>query len=196
MIAIVDYGAGNLASVYRAIRHIGRECVITSDAGRLELADKAIIPGVGNFKETQTLSEGPLSSALRQFIAADKPVLGICLGLQWMFDGSDEAPALSGLGAFDGRCSRFSNQVKSPHVGWNQITVEPQSRLLQGVPANSYVYYTHSYRAPVCSRTVAVSTYEIPFTAAAEHGNLFGVQFHPEKSGDVGRGILENFCAL
>jgi imidazole glycerol-phosphate synthase subunit HisH len=196
VIAIVDYGAGNLTSVYRAIRHIGHECVITSDPAQLKRADKTIIPGVGHFKATRTLSADPLSSALREFITADKPLLGICLGLQWMFEGSDEAPELSGLGVFDGRCSRFSDRVKTPHVGWNQIAVDPQSRLLQDVPSNSYVYYTHSYRAPACSRTVAVCTYEAPFTAAAESGNLFGVQFHPEKSGDVGLGILENFCGL
>lgn len=145
---------------------------------------------------TRSLSEGPLTSALQQFIAAQKPVLGICLGLQWMFEGSDEAPELRGLGVFDGRCSRFSNQVKSPHVGWNQITVDPHSRLLQGVPSSSYVYYTHSYHAPLCSRTVAVCAYETQFTAAAENRHLFGVQFHPEKSGKIGRRILENFCAL
>jgi imidazole glycerol-phosphate synthase subunit HisH len=133
---------------------------------------------------------------LRQAIASQKPVLGICLGLQWMFEGSDEDPTLPGLAVFPGRCTRFSDRVKSPHVGWNRIAIESRSRLLHGIPSGSYLYFTHSYRAPLCPDTVATCIYETTFTAAAERGNLFGVQFHPEKSGDVGMTILENFCAL
>jgi glutamine amidotransferase len=113
-----------------------------------------------------------------------------------MFEGSSEAPELRGLGAFSAQCTRFSDRVKSPHVGWDSIATYGGSRLLAGVPTGAYVYFTHSYRAPVCSDTVATCSYEQPFTAVAEHGNLFGVQFHPEKSGDVGMHILENFCAL
>ena len=117
-------------------------------------------------------------------------------GLQWMFAGSTEAPELSGLGAFVGQCTRFTDRVKSPHVGWDSLAMTGSSRLLAGIPSGSYMYFTHSYRAPLCADTVATCTYEHPFTAAAERGNLFGVQFHPEKSGDVGLQILENFCAL
>jgi len=195
VIAIIDYGAGNLASVVKAIKHLGRECVVTRDAACVLGAEKLIVPGVGNFLATLPLTDGQVGAALRQAIATQKPVLGICLGLQWMFEGSEEAAELWGLGMFPGKCARFSNRVKSPHVGWNRIMIEPRSRLLQGIPSGSYVYFTHSYRAPLCPDTVATCLYQAPFTAAAEHRNLFGVQFHPEKSGEVGMAILENFCA-
>jgi imidazole glycerol-phosphate synthase subunit HisH len=196
VIAVIDYGAGNLASVVKAIKHLGCECVVTRDGDCVLGAEKLIVPGVGNFLATLPLTEGPVGGALRQAIASQKAVLGICLGLQWMFEGSEEAAELRGLGAFPGQCTRFSDEVKSPHVGWNRITIGPGSRLLQGIPSGSYVYFTHSYRAPLCQDTVATCVYETPFTAAAESGNLFGFQFHPEKSGDIGMTILENFCAL
>ena len=196
MIAIIDYGAGNLASVVKAIEHLGQECVVTANADAAARADRLIIPGVGNFKATLPLDGGQVGVAVRNAIAGGKPVLGICLGLQWMFDGSDEAPELRGLSAFHGTCTRFSDRVKSPHVGWNRITVATGSRLLSGIPSGSYVYFTHSYRAPLCAETVATCTYEEPFTAGVERANLFGLQFHPEKSGDIGIKILENFCAL
>jgi imidazole glycerol-phosphate synthase subunit HisH len=196
VIAIVDYGAGNLTSVVKAIRHLGRECVVTADAADLHRAGKVIIPGVGNFRATEPLARGPLADALRTAIAKNKPILGICLGLQWMFEGSEEASELPGLRAFPGTCTHFSERVKSPHVGWNQIKVEPYSCLLRGVGSGSYVYFTHSYRAPLCDATVAACSYEAPFTAAVERDHLFGLQFHPEKSGDVGLTIMENFCAL
>jgi imidazole glycerol-phosphate synthase subunit HisH len=196
VIAIIDYGAGNLASVVKAIRHLGVACVVTTAAAEVRRADKLIIPGVGNFKSTQPLANGDLGTALRQAVAEQKPLLGICLGLQWMFDGSEEAPEMKGLASFRGRCSRFSQAVKSPHVGWNRIEVEPRSRLLRGIRSGTYMYFTHSYRAPLCADTVATCEYEQPFTAAAELDNLFGVQFHPEKSGASGLKILENFFAL
>ncbi len=196
MIAIIDYGAGNLASVVKAIRHLGRECVVTGDGDTVLGAEKLIIPGVGNFRATLPLSAGGLGVAVRSAIASQKPVLGICLGLQWMFEGSEEAGELQGLGIFPGHCTRFSERVKSPHVGWNRVAIGPHSRLLRDIPSDSYVYFTHSYWAPLCPDTSATCVYEAPFTAAAESGNLFGVQFHPEKSGDIGMKILENFCAL
>lgn len=196
MIAIVDYGAGNLASVLKAVKHLRHECIITAVADDVVRAGKVVIPGVGNFKATLPLADGPLGAAIQHTILENKPLLGICLGLQWMFAGSDEAPGLPGLGAFGGTCTRFPDDVKSPHVGWNRIDVEPQSRLLRGVPSGSYVYFAHSYRAPLCADTVAACTYDAPFTAAVERGNLFGLQFHPEKSGDIGLRVLENFCAL
>lgn len=196
MIAIIDYGAGNLASVVKAMQHLRAECIVTSSGEDVARAEKLIIPGVGNFKATRPLAGGDLGAAIREAVALGKPLLGICLGLQWMFEGSEEAPDRSGLGVFCGTCGRFSNAVKSPHVGWNRIEVEPRSRLLQGIPSGAYVYFTHSYRAPVSADTVATCTYEQPFTAAAERGNLFGVQFHPEKSGAAGLKLLENFCAL
>ena len=196
VIAIIDYGAGNLASVVKAIHHVGAENAVTSSGERVLRADKVIIPGVGNFKATEPLANGDLGAAIREAIARGKPLLGICLGLQWLFEGSEEAPDFPGLGTFSGLCSLFPPTVKSPHVGWNQIAVEPHSVLLQGIDSGSYVYFTHSYRAPLCRETVAACTYAQPFTAAAERGNIFGVQFHPEKSGPAGLKILENFCAL
>jgi glutamine amidotransferase len=196
LIAIVDYGAGNLASVAKALQHLGRKCVVSSDPGIVGQAGKWIIPGVGNFKATAPLANGDLGAVLREGVRAGTPLLGVCLGLQWLFEGSAEAPELSGLGVFEGRCTRFGDQVKSPHVGWDSLAVTRPSRLLTGIPSGAYVCFTHSYRAPVCDDTVATCSYEQPFTAVAERGNLFGVQFHPEKSGDVGMHILENFCAL
>lgn len=196
MIAIVDYGAGNLASVVKAMQHLGQEAVVSSDPDIVGQAQKWIIPGVGNFKATAPLSSGRLGEVVRDVANAGKPLLGICLGLQWLFEGSTEAPELPGLGAFPGRCERFSERVKSPHVGWDAIAIAAPSRLLAGIPSGSYVYFTHSYRAPVCADTMASCTYEAPFSAVVERGNLFAVQFHPEKSGDVGLKILENFCAL
>ncbi len=197
MIAIVDYGAGNLTSVVKALQHLGQECTVTNDPDVVGHAAKWIIPGVGNFKSTAPLANGKLGAVLRDGVDdGDRPVLGICLGLQWMFEGSSEAPELRGLAAFAGECTRFSDRVKSPHVGWDSIVIDARSRLLGGISSGAYVYFTHSYRAPICADTAATCTYEEPFTAAAERGNLFGVQFHPEKSGDVGLEILENFCAL
>jgi imidazole glycerol-phosphate synthase subunit HisH len=196
VIAIIDYGAGNLASVVKAVRHLGQECVVTNNAEAVLVAEKLIIPGVGNFRATLPLTDSSVGVALRTAITSDKPVLGICLGLQWMFEGSEEASELRGLGMFAGKCARFSDRVKSPHVGWNRIAIEARSRLMREIPSGSYVYFTHSYWAPLCPDTVATCVYEAPFTAGAEHGNLFGVQFHPEKSGDIGMKILENFCAL
>lgn len=196
MIAIIDYGAGNLTSVVKAVRHLGQDCVVMADACQVRTADKIIIPGVGNFRATEPLTQGALAEEVCRAVISEKPVLGICLGLQWMFDGSEEAPSLKGLGAFSGRCTHFSDCVKSPHVGWNRIDVRPNSVLLRDLPSGTYVYFTHSYRAPLCDGTIATCTYEAPFAAAVERGNLFGVQFHPEKSGDAGLRILENFCGL
>jgi glutamine amidotransferase len=197
MIVIVDYGAGNLTSVVRALRHLGQECAVTNDPDVVGSAAKWIIPGVSNFRATAPLANGKLGAVLRAGVGAgDRLLLGICLGLQWMFEGSSEAPELRGLAAFAGECTRFSDRVKSPHVGWDSIAIDARSRLLRGVAQGAYVYFTHSYRAPVCGDTVATCSYEETFTAVAERDNLFGVQFHPEKSGEVGLHILENFCAL
>jgi len=196
VIAIVDYGAGNLTSVVKALQHLTHECIVTNDPDTVGRAEKWIIPGVGNFKATTPLADGKLGAVLHEGVARGRPLLGICLGLQWMFEGSTEAPELSGLGAFIGQCTRFTDRVKSPHVGWDSLALTDSSRLLAGIPSGAYVYFTHSYRAPVCADTVATCTYGEPFTAVAERDSLFGVQFHPEKSGDVGLQILENFCAL
>lgn len=196
MIAIVDYGAGNLNSVKKAFAHLGAEISMTNTAEAVASADKIVLPGVGHFSALQVLDRTSLRKALLQATSAGKPFLGICLGMQWLFEGSEEHNDLAGAGIFSGKCQQFPTSVKSPHVGWNSLAVQEGSRLLRGISPDSFVYYTHSYHAPVQPETTAVSVYGISFAGAVERGNIFGVQFHPEKSGDVGLSILKNFCEL
>ena len=196
MIAIVDYRAGNLVSVKKAVDRLGFRCAITSDPAAVGRAEKVIVPGVGHFAATSTLADTGLRGAIAGAIDRQTPFFGICVGMQWMFDSSEEAPGTVGLGVFRGCCTHFPPEVKSPHVGWNQLEVEGGSRLLRGVPSGLFVYFTHSYRAPLVASTVARCDYGGTFSAAVECGHLFGVQFHPEKSGEVGLTILENFCRL
>jgi imidazole glycerol-phosphate synthase subunit HisH len=193
MIAIVDYQAGNLASVRKAFDHLGHESVVTDDPDVIAKADKVVLPGVGNFEATSALA-GPLQEAVTGAIDREIPLLGICLGMQWMFQSSQEAPQLRGLGLFAGQCDKFPKAVKSPHVGWNQLQLRGDSRLLRDLPQDSFVYFTHSYRAPLVESTVAGCAYGGVFSAAVERGQLFGVQFHPEKSGAAGLQLLHNFC--
>jgi glutamine amidotransferase len=195
MIAIVDYQAGNLASVRKAFDYLGYESGVTDDPQVIAGADKVVLPGVGNFEATTALA-GPLQQAVAEAIDHQIPLLGICLGMQWMFESSQEAPQLRGLGLFAGQCDKFPAAVKSPHVGWNQLQLRGDSRLLRGLPEDSFVYFTHSYRAPLVESTVAGCAYGGVFSAAVERGQLFGVQFHPEKSGSAGLQLLRNFCEL
>jgi glutamine amidotransferase len=195
VIAIVDYGAGNISSVKKALEHLGATAKVTSDPAVIAAAAKVVVPGVGHFSRCEFLNSC-LRAPVLEAISQDKPFLGICVGMQWLFQGSTEAPDMPGAGLFAAECSRFPSGVKSPHVGWNQIEVCGDSRLLRRVASPAFVYYTHSYRAPVVRETVASSEYGGPFSAAVERKNLFGVQFHPEKSGALGLTILENFCAL
>jgi len=196
VIAVVDYKAGNLTSVMKALAAVGADAVSTADPGVVTCATKIILPGVGHFQATTFLAEHGLRQAIKSRIADGVPFLGICVGLQWLFRGSTEADGIPGLGAFDAVCDRFSAGQKVPHVGWNSLAIRDNSRLLHGIPNGSFVYFTHSYRAPVINATVAVTNYGAPFTAAAEHNNVMGVQFHPEKSGPVGLQILRNFLEL
>jgi imidazole glycerol-phosphate synthase subunit HisH len=196
MIAIVDYGAGNLVSVKKALDWLGQECAITSDPRQVAKATKVVLPGVGHFASTAALSRAGLRDAIAEAIGREIPFLGICVGMQWMFERSQESPETSGLGVLNGECERFPASVKSPHVGWNQIDVASSSRLLRGLPLSPFVYFTHSFRAPVIETTVAWCEYGGQFSAAVERDHLFGVQFHPEKSGETGLNILGNFCAL
>lgn len=195
MIAILDYGAGNITSVKRALEHLGHSCAITSDPAVIKHSDRIVLPGVGNFRSTAALGVNGLITALQAHLAHNQPLLGICLGMQWLFESSEEAPGIRGLGAFAGSCQSFPPEFKSPHVGWNQLEISSQSRLLRGILADQSVYFTHGYYAPLSESTVAVCHYGHRFSAAVERENLFGVQFHPEKSGEVGLAILENFCA-
>jgi imidazole glycerol-phosphate synthase subunit HisH len=195
-IAVVDYRAGNLASVVKALAHLGADLEVTSDPDAVNRAAKVVLPGVGHFAATRFLQERGLTDAIRSRAAQGAPFLGICVGLQWLFEGSTEAPDVPGVGLLTGQCERFITDDKVPHVGWNSLAMRPGSRLMAGVPDDSYVYYTHSYRASPGKDTVAVTEYGGPFTAAAESGNVMGVQFHPEKSGAVGLTILRNFLDL
>ncbi len=193
MIAVVDYKAGNLTSVMKALRAVGADPVLTEDPAQVARAEKIILPGVGHFAATQYLDHRGLKSEIRRKIAAGAPFLGICVGLQWLFAGSTEAPDCVGLAAFPEICERFAPGRKIPHVGWNSLAIQPNSRIFSGIPDGSFVYFTHAYRAPVTQATVAVTDYGGPFTAAVERGNVMGVQFHPEKSGEAGLQILRNF---
>lgn len=192
MIAVVDYKAGNLASVMKALAAVGADAVSTEDPEAVRRAEKIILPGVGHFAATEFLEQRGLKQAIAERVGAGAPFLGICVGLQWLFSGSTEAPAQQGLGVFDAVCERFAEGKKVPHVGWNSLDVREGSRLLAGVPSGSFVYFTHSYRAPVVTETAAVTNYGEDFTAAVESGNIMGVQFHPEKSGAAGLRILRN----
>ncbi len=196
MIAIVDYGAGNLVSVKKAFDWLGQESVITSDPTAVAKATKVVLPGVGHFTSTATLESSGLREAIEDAIERSVPFLGICVGMQWMFERSQESPSVAGLGILNGECDRFPESVKSPHVGWNSLDIDPRSRLFRGVPLSSFVYFTHSFRAPVADTTVACCEYGGRFSAAVEQDQLFGVQFHPEKSGEVGLQLLSNFCAI
>jgi imidazole glycerol-phosphate synthase subunit HisH len=205
-IAIVDYGAGNLNSVKKAFDYLGAKVVVTARPEVVATADKIVLPGVGHFSALGGLDNTGLRDAALQDASTGKPFLGICLGMQWLFEGSDEAPQLAGAGIFAGRCRSFPSSVKSPHVGWNSLafreslvrkaSVREGSRLLRSVAPDSFVYYTHSFQAPVVAATTASSEYGAQFSAVVEQDNIFGVQFHPEKSWTVGLLILKNFCEV
>jgi imidazole glycerol-phosphate synthase subunit HisH len=196
VIAVIDYKAGNLTSVMKALDALGCKATVTADPAVVRAAKKVILPGVGHFQATQLLADTGLTAAVQDSISRGVPFLGICVGLQWLFAGSTEAPGTLGLGFFPGSCERFSSAVKVPHVGWNQVRIQPTSRLMKGVEDNAFVYYTHSYRAPVIQETVAVTEYENEFSGAVERGNVMGVQFHPEKSGVAGMRVLRNYVEL
>jgi imidazole glycerol-phosphate synthase subunit HisH len=193
MIAVIDYGAGNPASVLKALDHLGVSARICRTPDDVAAANALILPGVGHFASTASLSTSGLRDAIAQSLASGRPFLGICVGKQWLFEGSEEAPGVPGLGIFPGVCSRFPSSVKSPHVGWNSLDKLQPSWLLNGIAAGEYAYFTHSYRAPLISETVAATSYGDSFSSAVERDNIAAVQFHPEKSGPAGLRILRNF---
>lgn len=197
-VTVVDYKAGNLTSVLKALRHLEADPIVTDgDPEPIERAERIVLPGVGHFAATRRLNETGLTAAIRAAAACGIPFLGICVGMQWLYSGSTEAPNQPGLAAFPEQCSRFpEGKEKVPHVGWNSLAACLNSRLLAGVPDGEYVYFTHSYRAPVTEFTAATTNYIEPFAAAVERGNVFGVQFHPEKSGATGLKILRNFLEI
>ena len=197
-VTVIDYKAGNLTSVLKALRHLGAEPEVTdSDLALVAAAERIVLPGVGHFQATERLDRTGLTAVIRAAIARGVPFLGICVGMQWLFAGSTEAPQQPGLAAFPESCTRFpEGQEKVPHVGWNSLDVRAGSRLLAGVGSGAFVYFTHSYKAPVTADTAAVTTYIEPFASAVERANIFGTQFHPEKSGETGLKILRNFLAV
>ena len=206
MIALVDYGAGNLTSVRKALSTLGAAFISPASPADLSGARGVVVPGVGHFSATRTL-DAEWRRAIRAAVDRGAPLLGICLGMQWLFTGSDEAPGLPGLGLLEGTCARLPDTnalettdgpalLKVPHVGWNSLSIARPSSLTAGVTPDSQVYFTHSYIAPVTPATVAITTYGVPFAAALQVDRIAGVQFHPEKSGDVGLRILRNWLGM
>ena len=195
---VIDYKAGNLTSVLKALRHLGVETIVTDgDLSLVDSAERIVLPGVGHFAATARLDSTGLTQAIRSAIARGVPFLGICVGMQWLYAGSTEAPEQPGLGQFPEQCVRFMESTeKVPHVGWNSLDVRKDSRLLKGVARGEFVYFTHSYKGPVTADTSAVTCYIEPFAAAVERESVMGVQFHPEKSGETGLKILRNFLEI
>ena len=195
-IALVDYGAGNLTSVIKAFKVLGADLRVVSTVDGTTDARAIVVPGVGHFSATASL--GPeWRTAVQSALGRGVPLLGICLGLQWLFEGSAESPETPGLGLIQGRCFRIEGDVKVPHVGWNSLTLDDRpSHLFAGVPSESSAYFTHSYAAPVVAQTIATTTHAVPFSSAIEHGIVFGAQFHPEKSGKTGLKMLSNFLRV
>ncbi len=200
MIALLDYGAGNVGSVLKAVQYLGYPAQSVDRPELLPKARKIIFPGQGHFGAMmRALAERRMLEPLRKMVAAGRPFLGICLGLQALYEGSDEAREVAGLGLLPGRVKRFEGVFKVPHVGWSQLEVRRDTALLRGVADGSFVYYCHSYYGPVTEESAAVTSYGQTFAAAVEIGApqpLWAVQFHPEKSGEVGLRVLKNFLEL
>jgi len=197
MIAIFDYGAGNLQSVQNTLAEIGANYTLTRDSDGLRAASKIILPGVGHFGQMmRALDNLGVRDTILERITAGVPFLGICLGLQALLTESEEAPDTRGLGLYPGAVRRFPADARVPHMGWNQLESKANSKLLTNLPPDPYVYFAHSYYVPENAATAASCTYSVPYTAVLEDGNVFGVQFHPEKSGPVGLRIVRNFLEL
>jgi len=199
VIALIDYGAGNLTSVKKALASLGAEFTVPGDAAQCEGMSGLIVPGVGHFSATTALG-APWREAIGRAVDSGTPLLGICVGMQWLYEGSEEAPDVPGLGVLSGRCRLLkgdaSQRLKIPHVGWNALELPRPSRLLTGLDSGAHVYFTHSFAAPVTTDCVASTTHAECFAAAVERDHVFGVQFHPEKSGDAGLQILRNFLGF
>ncbi len=201
MIAIVDYDAGNIKSVEKALQFLGQEPVVTRDKETLLQAEKVIVPGVGAFGDAMgKMHQYGLVEVLREIADKGTPLLGICLGLQLFFESSEETPGVEGLGLLPGKIVRIPDKegFKIPHMGWNSIQINPASRLLKGIEEGAYVYFVHSYylQAENEADVAATTDYVVNIHAAAEHENIFATQFHPEKSGEIGLQILKNFIEL
>ena len=195
MIALIDYGAGNLTSVRKGFAAAGAELFTPRSPDELSTADGIVVPGVGHFSATAALN-GEWRSAIRAALDRGIKLFGICLGQQWLFEGSDEDNDVPGLGVIAGRCRRLPPTLKVPHVGWNSLEIRRPSRLLAGIESGTQAYFTHSYAADITPEAVALTTHATPFASVVETDQLFGVQFHPEKSGTAGVQMLRNFVAL
>lgn len=201
MIAIIDYDAGNLKSVEKALQALGEDVLVTRDREKLLAADKVILPGVGNFGDAmEKLKSYGLVSVIHELAEMGKPFLGICLGLQLLFERSDEAPGVEGLGILKGEIVRIPDgeELKVPHIGWNSLHLQNDGRLFRNLPEEPYVYFVHSYylKAEDPEIVKATTEYGVTIDASVEQGNVFACQFHPEKSSRVGLKILENFAKL
>jgi imidazole glycerol-phosphate synthase subunit HisH len=199
VIALIDYGAGNLTSVKKALAAVGADVFVPVRPEELTAARGIVVPGVGHFGATRALGDAWVG-AIRTRVNEGCPLLGICLGMQWLYESSDEAPELKGLGVLTGRVVRLqpdpTYEIKIPHVGWNSLALVRDESVIAGVAPGAQVYYTHSYVAPVTADTAAVTEHGQPFAAVVQRGRIAGVQFHPEKSGDVGLRVLKNFLLL
>ncbi|MGE5486763.1 MAG: imidazole glycerol phosphate synthase subunit HisH [bacterium] len=197
MIAILDYGAGNLRSVANTLEAVGARYRIVRDAAGVLDASKIILPGVGHFGQMmRALDTMRVREALCDAIRRGTPFLGICLGLQALLEASDEAPGVAGLGLIEGVVRRFPAGARVPHMGWNRLEWSGAPRLMAQLARNPYMYFAHSYYVPVTPATAVTCTYSVPYTAVLEQGNTFGVQFHPEKSGSLGLAVIRNFVEL
>ena len=201
MIAIIDYGAGNIQSVSKALAHIGCEAFITRDKDKILKADGAVLPGVGSFGDTMdTMIEYGIKDTVIEYAKSGKPFLGICLGLQLLFPKSEESPDANGLSIFDGSITKIPSGegLKIPHIGWNSLDIKKNDGLFKGIGKNPYVYFVHSYFLNASDKSIvsAQTEYGVTIDAAVEKGNVFATQFHPEKSGETGLKILRNFADI
>ena len=201
MVTIIDYGAGNIRSIGKALEFIGEEVVLTGDPEKVRTAEKLILPGVGNFGEAMdNLNHRGLSDAIREAAAKQTPLLGICLGLQLLFERSEESPGKEGLGILRGEVLRIPDAPgqKIPHMGWNSLQLRHDGRMFRGIPKDTYVYFVHSYYLKAAEEEIvkAVTEYGVCIHAAVEKGQVFATQFHPEKSSDAGLAMLRNFAAV
>lgn len=201
MVAIIDYDAGNIRSVEKAVRYLGKEAVVTSDRNTILSADRVILPGVGAFGDAmQRLHARGLVEVIRQVAERETPFLGICLGLQLLFEKSEESVGVSGLGLLKGEIRRLPDipGLKVPHIGWNSLKYPNPGRLFSGIPEDSYVYFVHSYYLKARDEAIVTATteYGTLVHASVERGNLFACQFHPEKSSETGLTILQNFLSI
>lgn len=202
MIAIIDYGAGNIQSVYKALKFIGADCKVTNDKDEILNADGAILPGVGSFGDAMdTMTKRGIKDTIIEYTKSGKPFLGICLGLQLLFPESEETPGVKGLDIFKGTITKIPNQnrtLKIPHMGWNNISIKQKNGIFKDIEGEPYVYFVHSFYLKAQDKDIVAATtqYGVEIDAAVQKGNIIATQFHPEKSGEVGLKMLKNFVEM